>query len=102
MADVKIAVRLRRKTRHHLGVAPGGYIGIDDVADKVAARPRRCGLVHHRIPRLYRSAYVANSRARAKAKGMTQISLTRPSDLTASAMASNAATVLSISRVDIG
>ena len=37
MADVQIAVRLRREARHDLAVFPGIEIGLDDVANEIAA-----------------------------------------------------------------
>ena len=37
VADMQIAVRLRRKAGHHLVDAPGVEIGLDDVADEIAA-----------------------------------------------------------------
>ena len=36
VADVQIAVRLRRKAGHHAGMPLGREIGLDDVADEVA------------------------------------------------------------------
>ena len=38
VADVQIAVRLRRKAGHDLLDAAGVEIGLDDVADEIAAR----------------------------------------------------------------
>src|ERR1700730_10465183 len=40
MADVQIAVRLRRKSRHDPAVLLGVEIGLDDVANEIA--PRLC------------------------------------------------------------
>src|SRR4051812_49688427 len=40
MADMQIAIRLRRKTRHHRRVPLGSEVGPDDVADEVLPRPR--------------------------------------------------------------
>src|SRR3954469_1795980 len=38
MADMQIAIRLRRKTRHHRRVPLGSEVGPDDVADEVLPR----------------------------------------------------------------
>ena len=38
VADMEVAVRLRRKARHHLARPPGGEVGADDVADEVLSR----------------------------------------------------------------
>src|SRR5262249_31120086 len=101
VADVQIAVRFRRKTGYHLSGAPGGNIGVDDVANKVAARLRRF-LVCHPPPRLGHPAYVAHPPATAKTGETAQTSRIRPPDLTASAMASKAATMSRIWLVGIG
>ena len=37
MADMQIAVRLRREARHDLAVFPGVEVGLDDVANEIAA-----------------------------------------------------------------
>src|SRR5215470_6708708 len=50
VSDVQIAVRLRWKTGHHLSDASGGFVGIDDIADKVAPRLNRSRVVCHRAP----------------------------------------------------
>ncbi len=48
VADMQIAVRLGRKARDHGFVAPGIEVGLDDVADEIAPRVCRCGLVQCR------------------------------------------------------
>ena len=43
VADMQVAVRLRRKARHHRpGAAPGVEVGLNDIADEIAPR-FRCG-----------------------------------------------------------
>src|SRR5258706_404112 len=52
VADMEVAVRLRRKARHHRSVALGVEIGLDDVADKVAPRFfNRCFAIRHEVLR---------------------------------------------------
>ncbi len=51
VADMEIPVRLRWKPRNDLPRASGGEIGIDDVANKIAARCCRC-FARHYTPRL--------------------------------------------------
>jgi hypothetical protein len=57
--DMEIAVRLGRKTGHHLRSAPGLQISIDDVADEIATRFHR-RVVPHYLSRCRRCSNVAN------------------------------------------
>jgi len=43
VADVQVAVRLRRETRDDLGVLTGREVGVDDLLDEVAMRVGRHG-----------------------------------------------------------
>src|SRR5882757_3365936 len=47
MADVQIAVRLRRKSGHDPAVFVGREVGLDDVANEVAPRLRRHRFCRH-------------------------------------------------------
>src|SRR5207248_2980838 len=50
--DMEIAIGLGGKPGDYIGVAPGSDIGVDDVADKIAARLRSSGLFRHHVPGL--------------------------------------------------
>ena len=43
VAEVQVAVRLRRETRDDLGVLTGRAVGVDDLLDEVAMRFGRHG-----------------------------------------------------------
>jgi hypothetical protein len=69
--DVEIAIGLGRKAGHYLGVAPGGNIGVEDFADKVATRLHRSGFFRHHISRCPHPAYVAHPGTAAKALSLS-------------------------------
>ena len=45
VAKMQVAVRLRRKARHHLAILARTEVGLDDLADEVAGG-RKAGFVH--------------------------------------------------------
>src|SRR5690606_28953463 len=69
MADVQVAVRLRREPGHRRRVPPGGDVGTDDLADEVLATGlghRFLFVVAHPSILTLCWAYVANPRPPAK------------------------------------